>query len=237
MSRFKLGRLAPTRPFGVSDLSVYSKGKLPAPPESVTAPTVQWNMDMNDQLGDCTVAGVDHLLAAWNAEYSATDGRPDDAAIQSTYFGLTGGQDSGCNEQTVLETWRTQGLFGNKITAYAPVNPKNIVELHQAIAYYGGSYLGIACPESAQEDFANGVPWSYHRRSPIEGGHCIVAVGFNSTAVQCVSWGQLVDVTYPFLAHYLEEAWAIVSDELARQGGDSGLDLNTLVSDLNGLAG
>lgn len=233
MSDLKLGRLAATRPFGLSDLSVYAKSKLPKPPASVTAPVAQWNMDMNDSLGDCTVAGVDHLIAAWNIEFGETDPRPDDETIEATYFSLTGGADAGCNEANVLKAWQTEGLFGNKIAAYAPVNPKNLVELHQVIAFYGGAYLGIACPASAQEDFAAGKPWAYDPYSPIEGGHCIVAVGYSSSTVQCVSWGSLVEVSYPFLAHYLEEAWCVVSNELVEKGADAlGLDLAALKADL-----
>lgn len=237
MSRYKLGCLPATKPFGVADLAVYAKGRLPEPPPSVDAPAVaDWGMDGNDQYGDCTIAGVDHLIAAWDVTYNGPDSRPVNSTIVETYFSLTNGQDSGLNENTVLETWRTQGLFGNKIAAYAPVNPTSIVDIHQAVAFYGAAYLGIAIPESAQEDFQNNAPWTVHRRSPIEGGHCIVCVGYDAQGLLCVSWGRLVQVTYPFVQKYFQEAWAIVSNQLIEANGDSGLDLNTLTADLNGLA-
>ena len=101
------------------------------------------------------------------------------------------------------------------------------------MAFYGGAYLGIQCPASAQQQFAAGQPWSYVPDSPIEGGHCIVAVGYNATAVLCVSWGAVVEVTYPFLSHFLEETWCIVSNELVERKGDTlGLDLTSLEADL-----
>ena len=214
--KLKLGRLPATRPHGLSDLSVYATGKLPAPPASVAAPAVSWGMDGNDAIGDCTIAGADHLIGAWDAQTGQNDPRPDDAQISSTYFSLTGGADTGLNEADVLKTWQTRGLWGNKIAAYAPLPPTDVVGLHQAIAFYGGAYLGIACPESAQRQFATQQPWTYVPGSPIEGGHCIVAVGFDSLFVYCVSWGAVVPVAYPFLANYLEETWAIVSPSITQ---------------------
>ena len=235
MSKFKYGCLPARLPFGLSTLGTYATGKIPKPPASVDAPAnVAWGMDDNDRLGCCTISGVDHLIAAWDADYNELDARPTDETIQSTYFSLTGGQDTGLNEADVLKTWQTTGLFNNKIAGYAPVHPHNLVELHQAIAFYGGSYLGIACPASAQEQFQAGQPWTYVPDSPIEGGHCIDAVGYTSTGFLCVTWGAVVEVTYPFLAHYLSEAWAIISQELVERGSNTlGIDLATLQADLS----
>ena len=234
MSQFKYGALPARIPFGLSTLGTYAVGKLPQPPASVDAPSgVDWGMDLNSTIGDCTIAGVDHLLAAWNAKYDEIDARPTDATIQSTYFALTGGQDTGLVEADVLKKWQTTGLFKNTIEAYAPVHPTNIVELHQAIAFYGGAYLGIACPASAQQQFADGQPWTYVPGSPIEGGHCIDAIGYTPTALLCVTWGAVVEVTYSFMAHYASEAWAIISHELVQRGEDNfKIDLASLKADL-----
>ena len=94
MSDLKLGKLDAIRSLRLEDLSVYTKQKLPAPPTSVKAPTVKWGMDLNDRLGICTIAGVDHLVGAWNADLGEHDKRPTDAQMESTYFTLTGGQDT-----------------------------------------------------------------------------------------------------------------------------------------------
>jgi len=232
--RFKYGRLPATRPHGLSDLSVYANGKLAPPPASVAVPArVTWGMDLNDTYGDCTIAGVDHLMAAWNVEVGVSDTRPSDADIQTTYFQLTGGQDSGLSEADVLQTWHQKGLFGNEIAGYAPIQPTDIVGLHQAVAFYGGAYLGIACPASAQQQFANNQPWTYVPHAKIDGGHCIVAVGYDAGAVYCATWGAVAQVTYPFLAHYLEETWAILSDEMVKAKGDAlGINLAELQADL-----
>ena len=231
---YKLGKLDAIRSPRLSDLTVYAQGKLPNPPASVAAPTnVVWGIDLNSTYGDCTIAAVDHLIAAWDSELGEADPRPTDAEIQSTYFSLTGGSDTGLNEQTVLQTWQSTGLFGNKIAAFAPFNGQNIIEHEQVIAFYGGSYLGIQCPQSAQDQFAAGQPWTYVPGSPIMGGHAICGVGFTSTAILCVSWGSLVEVTYSFLSHFLDEAWAIISQEVVEHGNDGvGIDMQTLLADI-----
>ena len=65
---YKLGALAPQRPYGLATLSAYAKGKLPAPPAKVPVPAVAtWGMMDNDRLGCCTVSGVGHAILAWNA--------------------------------------------------------------------------------------------------------------------------------------------------------------------------
>ena len=231
------GKLPATRLAGVRNLSDYATGRLPAPPASVPAPKVPLPMDGNDKVGDCVMAGTAHLLAAWNFIVHTHDAVPSETAVVNTYFELTGGQDSGLNEQTVLETWRTEGLFDYRIAAYAPVDHSSIVELHQAIAFYGGAMLGIACPESAQEQFASGSAWTYVAGSPVEGGHCIVALGYTHLGLLCATWGGIAEVTYPFLSHYLDEAWACIPNQYAEHNGDGrGIDLKALQADLDGLA-
>lgn len=230
---YKLGKLPATRLAGVGMLGDYVSSKLPSPPATVSVPNTNYPMDGNDQYGDCTIAGVAHLIAAWNVEVSEQDAVPDGSSVVSTYEQLTGGADTGLNEQTVLEHWRSNGLFSGKIDAYAPIDRKDIVGLQQAVAFYGGAYLGIACPESAQQQFQANEPWTYVPKSPVEGGHCIVALGYNHTAVLCATWGGIAEVTYPFLAHYLDEVWAIISEQFVQAGHGPELDLATLQADLD----
>jgi hypothetical protein len=231
--KMKLGALAPRRPFGLSTLAVYAEGKLPAPPANVAVPHVaHWGMMDNDRLGCCTVSGAGHAIIAWNTEVHENDHVPTDAEVQSTYFSLTGGADAGCVEADVLDTWHKNGLFGHKIAGYAPVETHDFVGLQQAIAFYGAAYLGVALPESAQEQFQTGAAWTVVPGSPIEGGHCILAVGYSHEYVQCVTWGGIVNVSYPWLANYLTEVWAIIPNEFVEAGRGPSIDLNTLKADL-----
>jgi hypothetical protein len=233
MSAYKLGRLPATRPAALKDLSVYATGPLPAPPRTVEVPKASYPIDGNATYGDCTIAGVAHLLTAWNTESHEHDPVPGEQAIIEEYFKLTGGQDTGLNEAEVLKTWQTEGLFGEKIAGYAPVNPKDLLQLHQSVAFYGGCYLGIECPASAQEQFASGEPWTYEG-SEVEGGHCVVALGYGPNGgLHVATWGGIAVLEASFLAHYLEEAWVILPHQLVEAKGDSlGVDLAALEADL-----
>ena len=223
----KYGKRPAVRPPRLATASAYAVGRLPAAPTSVAAPQLSWGMDLNDTLGDCTIAGVAHLLLAWNADRGAKRvPPPTDDEIRQTYFGLTGGPDSGLVEFDVLRAWYREGLFGHECLGFAPVE-QTIPDLCETIATFGGVYLGIACPASAQQDFAAHRPWTWEPDSPTDGGHCIVGVGYTPTAMLCVSWGQLVEVTWPFLAHYLDEAWAVIGPEFA-----GAVDLPSLRRDL-----
>ena len=249
MSDLKLGALAPVRPYGLSDLTVYAAGKLPAAPAVAEVPTVaDWQMFGNgpdpsltvnhgQPVGDCTIAGAAHAILAWNAEVKQHDVVPTANQVVDAYFGLTGGADAGCVEANVLSHWHKTGLFGHQIAGYAPVHTNSISTLFQAIAFYGGAYLGVALPESAQEQFARGQDWSYVPFSPIEGGHCILAVGYDTKhdVVQCVTWGSVVNVRLSWLAHYMTEAWAIISHEFIEAERGPRLDLATLQADLKSL--
>jgi hypothetical protein len=130
----------------------------------------------------------------------------------------------------------------NQITQYAPFNQRSKTEFLQVIAFTGNAYIGIACPQSAQQQFAKQVqtgqlvPWTVVTGSPIAGGHCIVAVGYTTEGLLCVSWGGVVLVTWAFVTKYCDEGWALLTQELGEKGGDTlGLDTAQLDADLDAL--
>lgn len=232
----RCGKLPAVRPFGLRSLAVYASGRIPDPPASVAVPPAGYPMDGNDQYGDCVAAGMAHLIAAWDAEVGRPGPIPDAQEVLDTYFQLTGGQDTGLNEATVLSLWRSSELFGERIAAYAPVDHDNLLDLHQAVAFYGGAMLGIQCPQSAQEQFASGQPWTVVPGSPVVGGHCIIALGYTPTALLCATWGGIAEVTYPFAARFLDEAWAVIPRQFVEAGKGPRLDLASLEADLDRLA-
>lgn len=230
------GKLPAVRPYGLSDLAVYARGKLALAPPSFPAPTLKnWGMLGNDTAGDCTIAGAAHLIKADNLEMAQQDRMPTTGQCLKQYFTLSDGQDSGLAMANVLQTWRTTGLFShNKVQAYAPVPVNSLDNLHSAIAFYGGAYIGIALPQSAEDQFGAGQPWTVVPNSPNIGGHCIVLVGYDQTYAYAITWGKLIQVAYPFLARYMDEAWAVISQELFKAKKDNlGLDLPTLLADLD----
>ena len=248
---FKLGKLDPVRLYGIGSLREYAVGRVPKVPASVNpAYTGAWGMLCNDRLGCCAIAGPGHIEMNIGAiAPTAPTLVPDDALTESTYFGLTGGPDSGLTLASVVTAWQSPtGLFSpeDQILGGAQLNFRNHVELEESIAFTGSVDLGIACPASAQEqaqqqmETGQPVPWTYEPGSQIEGGHCVVGVGYESGGIWIVSWGALFLATWQFLSHYLDEAWSILPKQFQEAGhGPLNIDYATLQSDwaeINGRA-
>ena len=231
---FKTGRGPATRPASLGDLAVYAKGKLPEPPTSVISPPGEYPIDGNAQYGDCTMAGLDHAIRAWRSLYGPTGTLPTEAQLIAKYLELSP-NDEGLVEATLLKLFQTKGLglFGGKIKAYAPVPPTDILQIHQAVAFYGVGYLGIICGGPQQEMFQRGEPWEWVPGQE-EDGHCVVATGYTPTGLLVKTWGGEAELTYGYCAHALEEVWAIISHQMVEHKGDNlGLDLGALEADLS----
>ncbi|HZD65232.1 MAG TPA: hypothetical protein VE152_03960 [Acidimicrobiales bacterium] len=217
-------------------MAAYVKGKMPNPPPSADYYSdvgTNWGMLGNDQVGDCTIDGAAHAVMAWNSEVGSALAVPDAGTVVKQYEDITGGKDTGCVESNVLTLWRQKGLWGSdQIAAFAPVNTQDLVAVHQAIAFYGCAYIGVTLPRSAMDQFNANQPWSVVPGSPIEGGHCVVLVGYDPHAAYAVTWGRVVPVTYPFLATYMDECWAIISEQFVQAKATPALDLATLQADL-----
>lgn len=243
-TRYMLGKHPAVRPHSLKYLSVYVNGKLPSPPTSVNYYNgLSLPMDGNDQYGDCVMAATAHLLAAWNSEVEEEIPVPDSDEVVAEYFTLEYGspvpdpsEDNGLSEADVLASWHTEGLFGSKIAAYAPVYYKDIIAVHQAIALYGGALFGIQVPQSAQEQFEAGQPWTYEPDSPILGGHAIAPLGYDEKYVYCATWGGIAPVTYPFLSAFLDEMWAIIPQAFVEAKKGPSLDLKSLQADIHQLS-
>jgi hypothetical protein len=237
-----LGRRPARRPSQLRLLSGYLAEGIPTPPVSVPTPNVEaWGMDGNEQFGDCTIAGAGHLIAAANFDVSRTDPVPTSAEAVAQYKALTGcvtagdSHDTGLEESALLKTWTDVGLFGdNRIAGYAPVSPVGTQMIRQAVAAYGACYVGVNLPQSAEDQFDAGEPWTYTGDQPV-GGHCIVFVGYDETWLYAVTWGAVVKVAADWWEHYGEEAWAVIPQAFVEAGRGPTLDLATLRADIASL--
>jgi len=229
------------------ELEVYATTPLPTPPptwevplqKQVTAGQPVYPIDGNATYGDCTIAGVDHLSRAFSALFKEPYTPPTEKVLTSKYLALGNGQDNGLNEEFVLNEWYKKGLFGTKIAGFAPLSTTSLLQWHQAVSLYGGAYLGIRCPESAQRAFQKEqetgqiVPWQYEGEQT-EDGHCVVALGYGPNGgLHCATWGGIAVLEPSFLAHYLDEAWVVLSQQLVEAKVDTlGLNLEALQADL-----
>ena len=229
---YKLGVIHSEIPAAVKDLGCFATAPIPAPPASVTAPTLDSPMADNDRLGCCTISGVVHLDQVGAAIVDEPWTYPGDAAVEQVYFGLSGGADTGLQLPQVLDPWHRTGLFGDDQNGgFASVNPKNTTMVKQTVWIFGAAYIAVALPAPAQEQFVpsgSGV-WALTGTSAdydIVGGHCIVPCGYSSEGVVAYTWGSTVLMTWEWWHTYVQQVYAVVPRGFVEKGGDGrGFDI------------
>jgi hypothetical protein len=206
----------PAERLAMGTLNDYIRVNLPTPPSSFdySNKVSDYPMALNDTYGDCTIAGIIHMLQLIYAEVGETFEYPGDEAVKEEYFKLTEGEDSGLIEHQVLRRWMKDGIFNNKISAYAPVNIKNRKEMAAAIYLFGSVYLGVEMPANAEQQFENHEPWHLVNEDPQEpaGGHCVVATGCNRFGIDIITWGSTESMTWGWWEEYGSEAWVVIPE-------------------------
>jgi len=241
----KLGRKAIKTDSRTLALGRYLTPGLPPPPAAKdwTKGIAAWGMMLNDTLGDCTIAGCGHAIQIWTANTGSMVTVPD-ATIESYYEQWDGyvpgnpNTDTGGIELDVLNDWQKQGFAGNALMAFADPKPANLTEVRQSIALFGGVYIGLSLPLTAQnQDIWDVVPRGGANAQPGSwGGHCVFVPKYDQKGFTCITWGQLKTMTVAFWNKYCDEAHALLAqDWLTAKGAPSGFDQAQLLADLKAI--
>lgn len=195
-----------------------------------------WKMFGNDHIGDCTCASAGHLIMNWTAHTTSEAKLGDDEIIAaysavSGFDPFTGNGDNGAVELDVLNYWRKTGVAGHKITAYSALDVKNLTQVKQGIYLFGGIYIGVQLPVSAQRQEVWDV---VDNDQGVWGGHAIPILGYGRDGFACITWGRIKYLTNDFWFRYVEEAYAILSPEWVDREGiaPNHVDLASLEADL-----
>jgi hypothetical protein len=238
----KLGRKAVLHDSRTLKLASYLGPTLPLPPISVdwTKGLTDWGMMLNDQLGCCTICGCAHAIQTWSTNVGTEITVPD-SEILSLYKQWNGynpadpSTDQGGIELNVLNNWKKNNFVGHQLLAFTSVNMTNIEEVQQAIHLFGGLYIGVALPISAQ----NQDIWSVvkDKRTSIPnswGGHCVYVCGYDKDYLTCITWGKIQRMKYNFWLKYVDEAYALIGQDFFNDKGiaPQGFDKNQLLEDL-----
>jgi len=202
----------------------------------------------NNKIGDCTIAAAGHLIEDWTANVS---GRPKilpDGDIIAAYSAITGydpvtgKNDNGAVEIDVLNYWRQTGIGGDTIGAFVALELKNHSHICDAVYLFGGCYIGLALPVSAQTQVVWSVPpgGAVGTGAPGSwGGHAVPVVAYDERELTVVTWGALKRITWGYWEAYCDEAYAIVSKDFVNNTSTApnGIDMATLVHDLSEVTG
>lgn len=226
-------------------LAKYTADLPPAPPTcDWSSGITDWGMMQNDVLGDCTIAACGHAMQTWSAatgpEFTATDDQV--VSYYSQWCGYVPGNsatDQGGIELDVLNRWRSEGFLGNKLIAYADPDPGNGEHIRQAVANFGGVYLGVALPTSA----AGRDEWIPLGLAGSWGGHAVFANKYDEQGLWVVTWGKLLLATWDFILgkdkygnRYCDEAHCLLS-QMWLDRAPSAFKLGDLQSDLAAVTG
>ena len=240
-SRMKLGKKARRFDRRTLRLARYLTPSLPPPPPKVTNSqgVADWGMMLNDRFGDCTIAGVAHAIQVWTLSAGNEITAPDATVLQyyekwDGYDPNTPDSDHGGVELDVLNQWRKDGFCGHKLQAYADTDPQDTLHVRQAIALFGGLYIGLLLPVSAQSQDVWDVDTSSKGQPGSWGGHCVFVPDYDADGLTCITWGQLKKMTWGFWGTYCDEAHALLSPEWQPP---KGFDMAALETDLEQVTG
>ncbi len=187
-------------------------------------------MDANDQYGDCTCAALAHADTCFNGLLGKLSIMAE-ADVVTLYMKLTGGQDTGMAELDVLKYWKSNSVQGDQIISYVSIDPKNHTMVQQAIATFGGVYLGMNCQENAMNDFDAGVTWEPGTLT--NDGHAVFAVEYDQETVTVLTWGDTQKGSWAWWDACVEECYAILPPEAQNTQFAPGFDFEQLQADIN----
>jgi hypothetical protein len=241
----KLGRKAIKTDSRTLMLARYLTPGLPPPPPAAdwTHGISGWGMMMNDALGDCTIAAAAHAVQVWTAN-AGNILTVDDPTVEK-YYELWGGYvagdpntDTGGVELDVLNGWQKGGFDGHSLIAFADPEASDLVEIQQSIALFGGVYVGLSLPLTAQfQDVWDVVPnGGSNAEKGSWGGHAVFIPKYDQNGFTCITWGQLQTMTTAFWNEYVDEAHTLLGqDWFNAKGSPAGFDQAHLEADLKAI--
>lgn len=222
-----------------TDLPTVDSLKYPLGHSDLIAP----HMFLNDQLGDCAIAGSIEEVRLANALRGQTVNFTDDTAREN-YSAVTGytpddpGSDQGTDVHQLYEYRQTHGLLdadGNahKVAGWAGLTVGDWDELLIALSLFQMVGIGIQVPDYAEQQFEAGQAWHLMPGYPnIIGQHYIPIVDAPSYGEAGVfTWGARTGITRQFYQQENVVAVVALTPEMFKDGSNA-VDFEALAKDL-----
>ena len=252
-TKIKFGRLPRIDDTRTFELSGYlNKENLPPVPKKYN-----WGKEIRrDNWGDmgnlkinlCTCAAAGHAIMVWTSSTGRFK-RPKDQDILNAYCALTNydpetkANDVGVEALKFLKYWRKNAISGHQIIAFAKLQEKNRQQLLQTIYLFGGCYVGLNLPKSAERQYNTTKKWTIPRggkkRDAKKGswfGHAVLITGYREEELRIITWGQEMIMTMDFWDAYSEESYAVFSEDFIKNDKTpTGVDIDMLKNDIENL--
>jgi hypothetical protein len=198
-----------------------------------------WPMLGNDRYGDCVFASSGHrriTQAAMNGTQvyvTKTEALRAYAAVTG-FNPKTGANDNGAVMVDAANWERHHRLFNDIVYAFAriQIDPRDRELMDLATAYFGGVWMGVWLPATAQRQTGPGKVWDYTPGPGSEpgswGGHAIWVPKSEPGSRTCVTWATLQQMTDAFIEHYADEAWVILPNTWHRKDPFDAIDWASL---------
>ena len=234
-------------------LSAYTADTLPTAPKSQSwmKKASRWPLLGNDRIGDCVLVSCAHLVQGWTAYSRDAESLVAEADVIGAYSAITGYDpkrtsrdgsnptDRGTNSLAALNFWRRTGIGGHKISAYMKLDPSDHNEVRNAANLFGGIYIAAQLPLAANDQFRAGKTWTatggQRGRRGSWGGHAMHLGAYGTTGYTVSTWGRTQALTVGWWNTYVDEAFAVVSEDWLNQLGGTnplGFDLTAMLADL-----
>jgi hypothetical protein len=258
---FRLGRNRPVARGPRLSLKNYLMRGLAEPPASQDyskpAAKALSQMYLNNQLGDCVIAGMAHVVGVFTGNAGGPVAIYDSEEIISLYSAIGGyvpghpNTDHGCDEQTALNYWQQHGAptesGSHEIAGWISVNGADKSEYRTALWLFENLYFGLELPNAWINPFpsAPGFVWNVAGPAVPTNGHCVVGVGYTPKGVTICTWGMLGLMTDAAIAKYATtvgagELYTVVSQESlekATEKAPNGFDWSQLIADFDSMGG
>ena len=203
-----------------------SPAALPAVPATFGSDSFPagWGMLSNDALGDCTIAGADHIIMArQKAVFTALDAQDDYQA-----FGYVPGKpdtDQGADMIAVAQYWQTTGMRDctdtrHKICDFAGIEGSDagapdLNHVYLCAYLFGACGIGIALSDANEDQFERGETWTPDGRA--DAYHFVPVIARGPQGLGIVTWGKGPDwpgcwLSEDFFRQNCKEALAYLQD-------------------------
>ncbi|MGI4797003.1 MAG: hypothetical protein ACRYG8_23720 [Janthinobacterium lividum] len=201
-------------------------------------------MDRNDQLGDCTAAGIANAARAQARLGGYTIGIPTEKTVafysQSTGYDPTNANsDQGGVEVSVLASAARDGFDTGGETKLYPlwgsIDKGDLNGVRLVCAEIGPVYLGVSLAFADQADGVWDTTMGGDQTPGSWGGHCLLLWDYDGTdpdsLVSLITWGAATQkATWRWLQSRMDEAHALSFRQLRKAGAHS-IDYDTWEAD------